>query len=612
MLFRSLECRGFANHHESVFRQVVFSDVQILQPTEGSLFTLTPTGSVGAAWAYTLEVRVFSPPMEAGTMMTSYEHVLDDVRTLLSYLLDITLHADVDGCRALGERRLSAELCRLVPERFKRGRVMTESWTSPARSAFESVTSKADSHLLVVLRATKAYERAMVALARGQRDLAYVLLVFVLECLAQVRERPKSVEWEAYPPRERDAIDSVFDENDVAEAVAQQVRTILATTKHLRVSENFRQFVVGALGPEFFDCDRQPQVDHPSLRLRGSLMPRLLDRAYATRSGFAHALSPIAETVSAEWQDEYCVLRSGEPALTFRGLHRVVRGVAGRILEERRAPPQQVAPPDPPGVVQRKWSYTYWLYQTRPKSNGADALGWLRTLLGLHIRHCAEPNGETPPPDPIPVGAIGVAAAKSQPTKRHRPATLALAWVCGHSPTQQVKCTLETIVARVFVDGSCHDDPQAAARELGKQLRGTDPNKLLEFPPVVLVAVWVAMARDFAANGHRTESLRWLERARDDSVHDPQLQSRIAECMKLDEPISPHDILFPRTTRGVLLEGFRVSDEPDTEESEEPEPQTDGCEPEDSKQTNAGAAHGDSEEPESEPRSCTPPRSVTS
>ena len=559
MLFRSLKCHEIPGHMESDARQVVFSNVDIRQRAEGSIWSLTPTGSVGSAWAYTFQVRVFSPPPQPGTLVTPLEHVLDDVRTLLSYLLDIELHPDVDGCRALAGERLVRDLSRLVPVRFELGRHMLAADMAEPLAAFDRVISVADDHLLLVLRAARAYERAMLALARGQRDLAYVLFIFVLECLAQARPVPDQLEWEVYPAGQRKALDRAMKECKVPEEGVRRVREILSATKHLRVTENFKEFVVTGLRPEFFEAKERTNLDRPGRRLRRSLMPRLLGQAYAVRSGFAHELAPIAEAVSAEWRDEFCILRNGDPALTFRGLHRIVRGVMAGLLEGRRAPADPVAPPDIPGVVHCRVSYQHWMYQTMPRPDGADAVYWMGALLSLHVVFCAGAKGAETPPHPIPVRAIAAAVAAAKPEKRHRPAMLALAWICGDRPASQPKLTLETVIARVFVEGTCGTDARAAAKLMKNHLRGTGTNALLEFPPLVLIAVWIALASGLQAAGEDEESRWWLELARDDAVADRSLRARIAAALDQGAAIHPHDLLFPRTKPGLLLEGFTAT-----------------------------------------------------
>lgn len=557
MLSLSLKCRELTGHQENDTRQVVFSNVEIRQPVEGSIFSLVPTGAVGAAWAYSLRVRVFSEPMQAGTIITPLEYVLDDVRALLSYLLDIQLHPDVDGCRALSGERLGRDLSRLIPNRFEPERRISAASLAESIGVFESLISAADDHLLLVQRAVAAYEHGLFALAQGQRDLAYILLIFVLECLAQARPTPERVEWEAYPPAQRTKLDRAMTKGQVSNEAAQHIREVLCATRHLRVTDSFREFVLGALGTDFFAAEEHVDNAPRGRRLRRSLMPRLLNEAYVVRSGYAHELAPIAHAVSAEWRDDFCELRTGSPALTFRGLHRVVRGVMSTVLAERRAPTAPVAPPDTPGIALRRWSYQYWIYKEVPRPDGADATYWMNTLLSLHLAFCTGPESSKGPPRPIPVKAIGAHVASATPDKKRRPAMLALARICGHDPPpgQAPKFLLETLVAQVFVDGTCGADASAAAKLMEKTIGG-DSNALLGLPPLVLVAVSLAIARGFEAKGDDTAHRQWFERARDDAAHDGQLQARLNDSAEQGSAITPHDLLFPRTAPGRLLEGF--------------------------------------------------------
>lgn len=557
MLSLTLQCRALPGCYESEARQVVFSNVRIWENIDGSIFSLTPSGSVGAAWAYLLTVRVFSPPPQPGTLITPGNELLDDVRTLLSYFLDIELHPDVDGCRALSGGRLARDLDRLIPRRFEPSRELLGADTKIPLEVFERLISTPDAHLLVVQRAAKAYERGMLALARGQRDLAYVLLIFVLECLAQTRSAPERIPWEQYPPGQRKSLDRVMTQGAVPEETALRIRETLTSARHLRVTENFREFVLDSLTNEFFVAGPPaPDPRRERRRLRRSLMTRLLAQAYGMRSGFAHALAPITEAVSAHAEDEFCSMRDGELALTFRGLHRVVRGVMSNVLANRCTPTEPVAPPDMPGVIYAQWSYEHWLYQALPRTSGSDARYWIATLLRLHVAFCVRSTGARPP-QPIPLATIGAHAASSTPEKSYRPAMLALASICGYPPAQEARLTIETLIARVFLGGTCGENVREAAKVLEKHFATGTPG--LDLPPLIEIALAVAVARGFHALGERAECRLWLEIARDDAVDDGGLQNRLASAVEEGGPIDSNTLLFPRSTFGRLLEGFATS-----------------------------------------------------
>lgn len=554
MLHISLECRNTPNCYESGATQVVFSNVQIYEPIHGSIFSLTPSGSVGAAWAYVLTVRVFSPPLRAGTVITPQNELLDEVRALLGYILDIELTEDVDGCRALSGGRNTSNLSRLIPNRFDPSRVILSAQLVAPTETFERVISAPDGHLLVVLRAVKAYERAMLALARGQLDLAYVLLVFVLECLAQTRPVPECIAWEDYPPSQRNALDKVVRRRCIPEDTAGEIREILTSARHLRATENFREFVLCSLTTEFFGAVHPtPSPRGAGLRLRRSLLPRLLAQAYAVRSGFAHALAPIAVAVSAHADSEFCGLLDGSLALTFRGLHRIVREVMSAVLLERRQPSTPIPRPEMPGIIYARWSYEYWIYRHLPRSDGADARYWFTSLLELHVAFCVRPASAAPP-HPIPIEKIGSHVLACNPDKANRPAVIALAWICGQPPTQHPRLTIETLVAKVFCLGGCGEDVHASARVLDVYLDQGVPQ--LDLPVYVEIAMEVAVAEGFREIGDLAKCQRWLEIARDDAVSDPQLQARLAAALPEESAVTSNSLLFPRTTPGRLLEGF--------------------------------------------------------
>lgn len=549
MLNLSLMNRNVPRGLSRKAKQVLFSNSKIPE-VRGTFFHLLPTGQIRGTWAYTLEMDVFSPAPLPGTMFTPEDHALDDTRALISYALDVELTQDTDRCHALVARSNQFEPHLLVPARFEPNNVIADEQARKATDFIERITSAADSHFLVMLRTVRAYERAHLALERGQVDLAYALLVFALECLTQAQKKPDRAEWEDFHPKQRDQLDNLFRSGAVPEPAANTIRDILRGTEHLRLNKRFTEFVTRMLPATFFCAG---SVDSRKAPIRRSLLPRLLTQAYSLRSGYAHELAPLAEAIRSRADLEYCSLRDGTLVLTFRGLHRIVRNVVTVFAESRTMPLEDVAHPDVPGVEYARWSFEYWMYEYSPAPDGRDARIWLSELLNLHVAFSVR-MGTPPPARPIPLSRIGKdATASIAGVKRQsRAAMIALAALCGAAELESCEMTIETLAVKVVLTGG-PGDLGKATEVLKRHLNKGTPG--LELPIEVEIAMMLALAAASADVGDSEAAEFWYQLAQDDAVARPEIQAALAAREPGKCELKANNVLFPHGSSGVLLHG---------------------------------------------------------
>lgn len=179
-----------------------------------------------------------------------------------------------------------------------------------------------------VMRAIRRYVNGLHRIA-DDLDLAYALLVASIESLAQSFDDFTPV-WEDFPQNKRDGLDKVL--SRVSTDVAEDIRNVLLSHKHLALGRRYREFALQHLRPSFFReeaaAERSP--------VRGSDLPIALERAYKFRSKYVHTLLELPKYLTASPSTGDTSWIEGAPALTFHGLARIARHVIKEFVA--RAP----------------------------------------------------------------------------------------------------------------------------------------------------------------------------------------------------------------------------------------------------------------------------------
>lgn len=556
MLHRSIECRQFRDEcrrlgdfGEAWWQReaslIVFSNARLDEPISGEFFCMAPTGKVGAAYAYVLTMSVHSPPPNPGVAPTPAEPALTDLCALVSGILDIELSQDLDRCLSLVSGTNPRRPGELVARRFAPSLTIAAQEAEQAGRAVDDITSAADDHLRLCVRAYEAYGKAMIALAEGELALAYSLLVFVLECLAQSEPKPDRATWADFHPAQREKLDRLFKKNSEAlpTGFAEDVRNILCTMEHLRVSQKFVDYVVRMLPVDFYLAENVAGIRAP---IRRSALEQLLRNAYAARSGYVHALSPISSLIQGHAAGEVFALRDGRPLFTFRGLHRVVRAVLQSFVTTRHRTLDEIERPDLPNVMLARWSPNDWIHHNLPDSDGKNARVW--AVGAMEVMLSTPGREELTDRERTTMARLRTWAQDVRDTLSGDTLSVVhgLEVICGGEfQPECCKTTIDTVASDVFANGRISAKIDAAEKAMRRYLNERVTDFLL--PQRLEIAIMVALARCRHEQGLSDAYEYWACLAFMDSGFDSELQRRLERYSEgpAEMPV-PNMICAPR------------------------------------------------------------------
>ncbi|MEF3302489.1 hypothetical protein [Paenibacillus sp. GYB003] len=190
-------------------------------------------------------------------------------------------------------------------------------------------------------------------------DLAYSMIIYSLEALSK-KYNDYTPSWLDYDQRLKKELEAHFETIDGEKA--QGIKDILVKSAHLKLQQNFIDFVCRNLSDSFFE----EESFGVTAALKKSELKRALRNAYILRSGYVHELRTILKqlkihTIAAgdvyNWQ--------GEPYLTFSGLIRVFRHVVKNFIWSRETVTTENINwrSELPGVVSVELAPQYWVWK---------------------------------------------------------------------------------------------------------------------------------------------------------------------------------------------------------------------------------------------------------
>ncbi|MFL5330487.1 MAG: hypothetical protein ACJ8C4_16410 [Gemmataceae bacterium] len=194
-------------------------------------------------------------------------------------------------------------------------------------------------------------------------DIAYSLLVYLLEALSNASDDVFVPTWDDFDEGQRKKIDKVCERIDAQ--AAQDLRTILTNNQHLKLSKRFVDFVMSHVRDAFFTTEARGQ----QWTIRKGDLPRLLKNLYTTRSGFVHDLQEAIENVRHLTLEPNCeTLRSRHDVfMSYAGLIRLVRHVLVSFVSS--APKLETEPIEwreqLPGIITAEMAPEYWIHKTQ-------------------------------------------------------------------------------------------------------------------------------------------------------------------------------------------------------------------------------------------------------
>lgn len=208
----------------------------------------------------------------------------------LKYILSFSLNAIFDENESKVE-----ELCRrgnvnvqdnyissYVAETFEMNRNFTrENWEYSIQF-YEKMMHLARDEYRVVMRCLAAYHASFSVFSKDI-SLSYSILVYALETLSENFDE-YSTSWRDYDQNTRKKIDVLLD--NVEDDVAEEIRNILISNEHLKLSRRFAQFVLKYLDDDYYKAIDKRQGTEDEVN-------QAVVKSYIFRSKYAHELKPI-------------------------------------------------------------------------------------------------------------------------------------------------------------------------------------------------------------------------------------------------------------------------------------------------------------------------------
>lgn len=134
----------------------------------------------------------------------------------------------------------------------------------------------------VVMKCLAAYYASFSVFSRDI-SLAYSILVYALETLcANFDEYTTS--WNDYDQNIRKKLDVQLDKVD--KGVAEEIRNILVSKEHMKLSRRFSQFILKYINDDYYKAIDKRQGTESEIN-------QAIAKAYIIRSKYAHELKPI-------------------------------------------------------------------------------------------------------------------------------------------------------------------------------------------------------------------------------------------------------------------------------------------------------------------------------
>jgi len=403
-----------------------------------------------------------------------------------------------------------------------------------------SVLSLPREKYVQVITCVRAFCDSLEALGINY-DVAYSLLIYMLEALGKASDEKFTPVWEDYEEGQRKKVDKLCGE--MSGDLARRLRETLTNTPHLKLSKRFMNFVSGNIQDSFFTTDSVGRT----WPIRKSELPRLLKNLYTTRSVYVHELEEVLDEsrhVPPEPTDDTTRIRH-DPYLTYSGLVRLARAVlinfiasAPKLDSEKIHWRGQL-----PGMVSMEMSPEYWIWRTE----GFEAKHAKHRFSGVaaHFLDLIPKDGAAM----APIGPLVeiVEGMLPKAPKEDVPALIGIYWLFNCFIVPQHKrpdseqhlqealdrvadCHMEFLVSAVISGSGLSFDAAASEAAYREYLRHKHKPLAVWVAGLLDVAVLCHVANLYHEEGKPDDHRRLLSEAVLDAPFNLGLQQRIADA----------------------------------------------------------------------------------
>jgi hypothetical protein len=178
-------------------------------------------------------------------------------------------------------------------------------------------------HYVAVMNCLKTLYDSLT-LAKYNMDLAYSMLVYCIETLAQRFDKYQPT-WEDYDEGVRTKLDRIL--SGVNSNEADKIRKTLLESSHLKLSKRFTGFVTDHTSEEFFTTD----AEKINVAVKRSHLLQSVKSAYNMRSSYVHSLEPLFKQLKVSYDVEY-IEWDRKLLLTYNGLFRLTHHVISHFI----------------------------------------------------------------------------------------------------------------------------------------------------------------------------------------------------------------------------------------------------------------------------------------
>lgn len=388
-------------------------------------------------------------------------------------------------------------------------------------------------------------------------DLAYSMMVYMLEALSKSQEQPLMT-WGDYEEGMRSRLDKAL--ASVPSAIAEGVRNTLLKNPHLKLKKRFINFIASHVSDNYFTGE----AEGLGFALAKSELERAAANLYDLRSGYVHELKQVPKQLRLHWYaTENDVFHwENEPHLTFAGLARLAWHVLKSFAERR---PQVVREDvnwrsELPGRINLPLSPEYWIWESErfTSNQGGRRYSGLLELLMMHI---SKPQISLPDLRPL-LSKIEVLTPISGSAERIP--MLAIYWLFNvvvaesdrrpnwanflekHRPDID-HCSVEWIAILVYLNRPMEWASQPCVEAFETYLKNRHRELATRLPKMLEIAVMAAIGNRFRDEGDEATFGEWVNRAIHDAAGRKTVQDYLRSCLTMHHRIET-DLLLGRSS----------------------------------------------------------------
>lgn len=368
---------GKVNERES--DAILYSNYSWIAPIKTSVAELRPVDTYGSRVdSYVLRYTIrYEPTSTTGTeqavlVLPTAEEAVEQFRLLASFYFHSFFHVDRTYVETLCRTQASHSFDTIVPGVFvPKFFDLTRRGTEPETVGFvqfvEKVLAMPRKRYRLLISCLAGFFEALEAIGKSF-DLAYSIMVYMLEALSKAGEQPRPV-WEDYDQNLRGRLDKQLAPIDPK--TADGIRAILLDNPHLKLKKRFVNFISTHVNDTYFTSE----AEELRFAIAKSELWRALGNLYDARSGYVHELKQVQEQLRLPrvGTDSDVFRWMNEAYFTFAGLVRLGRHVLASFIDHQPVAEREDYPgwrAELPGIIQVEFAPKYWVW--RPENFQAD------------------------------------------------------------------------------------------------------------------------------------------------------------------------------------------------------------------------------------------------